>query len=169
MARLCIALCALTVLSSAAVEDEFAATKSCDEMNDIFNLLQKDAKLRDRTNREHRAGAAMTAKDLLTLRSDPFQRVWFLCKGPPPQPRTEEMIAAEIDVEDEMMCTAEMTFEGLCCAPWSTGLDYSQQVSLGLKAEQEQTSLGESPWLRTASLACQEPGESSACSSSERL
>jgi len=143
MARLCIVLCALTVLSSAALEDEFAATKSCDEMNDIFNLLQKDAKLRDRTNREHRAGAAMTAKDLLTLRSDPFQRVWFLCKGPPPQPRTEEMIAAEIEVEDEMMCTAEMTFEGLCCAPWSTGLDYSQQVSLGLKAEQEQTSLGD--------------------------
>jgi len=49
---------------------------------------------------------------------------------------TEEMKQAEIEVEDEMMCTAEMTFEGLCCAPWATGLDYSQSVSLGLKSEQ---------------------------------
>lgn len=140
MARLCI-VPALVVLSLANVEDEFADTKSCDEMSNVVNLLQKDAILRDRTTHENRAGAAMTAKDLLTLRSDPFQRVWFLCNGSKPQPRTEEMIAAEIEVEDELMCTAEMTFEGLCCAPWSTGLNYSQKVSLGLKAEQEQTSV----------------------------
>merc|ERR1719375_1772094 len=79
----------------------------------------------------------MAAEDLATLESNPFQRVWFMCKGPPPQPRTEEMKAAEIEVEDTLMCTAEMTFEGLCCAPWATGLDYSESVSLGLKAEQE--------------------------------
>merc|ERR1719217_1406012 len=92
------------------------------------SLMQKDVKIR--------AGTAMAAKDKKTLEGDPFQRVWFLCKGAPPQPMTEEMKQAEIEVEDELMCTAEMTFEGLCCAPWTTGLEYSESVSLGLKSEQ---------------------------------
>lgn len=141
MPRVCIVLCHLAAFSSATVTevDDLAAFSSeavTDEDEsfscDAASFLQKDVQLHTYTAS---AGAAMAAKDKATLRSDPHQRVWFLCKGSP-QPLSMEMQQAEIEVEDLVNCTAEMTFEGLCCAPWSTGLDFSKPVSIDLKAEQ---------------------------------
>jgi hypothetical protein len=61
------------------------------------------------------------------LYEDPLQRVWFLCKSQPPQPTASVAKAAGMASVTQMQCTRQVTFKGLCCSPWSIGLDYSKE------------------------------------------
>lgn len=51
-------------------------------------------------------------------KTNPFQRVWMVCKQPPPQPPTADEIAANMETLEPANCTDEMPFESLCCARW---------------------------------------------------
>ena len=50
--------------------------------------------------------------------SNPFQRVWMVCKQKAPHAPTVEETAADMETLEPANCTDEMSFESLCCARW---------------------------------------------------
>merc|ERR1719426_141402 len=77
----------------------------------------------------------------------PPSRVWFVCEGPPFAPRSAEEELNGVRRVNTMRCTAEMTSEELCCAPWATGLSFPRAPA-GVNLDAAQVPPSSMLWIK---------------------
>jgi len=77
----------------------------------------------------------------------PPSRVWFVCEGAPFAPRSAEEELNGVRRVNTMRCTAEMTSEELCCAPWATGLSFPRAPA-GVNLDAAQVPPSSMLWMK---------------------
>jgi len=66
------------------------------------------------------ADAKAAAVRATTVQAATHGRTWYACETKPPAAQSPDMQAEGLKPMQKMMCTAAMTAEELCCAPWES-------------------------------------------------